>query len=433
MEGMSLAPHHFQVQNRYFEDLIEFGACALHYNPVGFLGIEWNVDALRNGILSLSHARGFLPDGLAFVTPECDCLPGSRQVRDLISPMASSTTVHLAITELKVGAANCGEDNRYLPVDRTLADETNGADPRAITFGRKNFFLLLDGELKPGMSSLPIGRIIRDGAGHLIFDPEFIPPSLGVGGNARLLSIAGRLIELLEEKARSLAVDRTADSAGGLSQRDVASFWYLHCINSGLTELRHLVHAKQGHPEELYRAMLRLGGALCTFSLTSQPGDLPLYNHLNPEACFPQLERQIRSALEIMLPSTAIHIPLKAGALYLYNGEIIDSRCLGRARWILGVRAQTAESALITEAPRLIKFCSLAAIEKLVQRSLNGLDLVHLQVPPAEIKPKVEMQYFGISRNGPCWEHIQKTRKVGAYVPGQFPNPELELIVIMEA
>ena len=274
---------------------------------------------------------------------------------------------------------------------------------------------------------------MRDGAGHLIFDPDFIPPSLSVRANGRLMSMAKRLIDLLEEKASSLAMDRSPDSTGGLSQRDVASFWYLHCVNSGLAELRHIYHAKQGHPEELFRAMLRLGGALCTFALTSHPRDLPLYQHLEPEACFPPLEAHIRASLEIMLPSTAIQIPLPSTVRYLHEGEIVDSRCLGRARWLLGIRAQTPESVLITEAPRLVKLCSLAAIERLVQRSLNGLELTHIQVPPAEIKPKVEMQYFGVSRTGPCWEHIQQTRKVGAYVPGQFPAAELELIIILEA
>jgi len=52
--------------------------------------------------------------------------------------------------------------------------------------------------------------------------------------------------------------------------------------------------------------------------------------------------------------------------------------------------------------------------------------------PPAEIAAKVESQYFAINRAGPCWEHILQTRKVGVYVPGEIPAPEMNLIVLLD-
>ena len=44
----------------------------------------------------------------------------------------------------------------------------------------------------------------------------------------------------------------------------------------------------------------------------------------------------------------------------------------------------------------------------------------------------MEMQYFGINRSGPFWDSITKTRRVGIYVPGELPNPELELLVVLD-
>jgi type VI secretion system protein ImpJ len=43
------------------------------------------------------------------------------------------------------------------------------------------------------------------------------------------------------------------------------------------------------------------------------------------------------------------------------------------------------------------------------------------------------MQYFGVSKAGPCWDHIVQSRQVGVYVPGELPVPELELLVILES
>src|ERR1041385_4736982 len=74
-EGMYLGPHHFQVQSRYFEDSTQFATSSLWFAPYGVAGCELDADALQNGTLSVLHARGIFPDGLAFEMPECDPLP----------------------------------------------------------------------------------------------------------------------------------------------------------------------------------------------------------------------------------------------------------------------------------------------------------------------------------------------------------------------
>ena len=54
-----------------------------------------------------------------------------------------------------------------------------------------------------------------------------------------------------------------------------------------------------------------------------------------------------------------------------------------------------------------------------------------MQVRPSAISVKVECQYFTISRTGPGWEHIMRSRTVGVYVPGELPSPETELVVVV--
>lgn len=433
-EGMHLAPHHFQAQKRYFEDLIDFTSQSLHYAAFGFAGVEWSEESLKNGRLELIHARGFMPDGLAFVMPESDALPDSRPVADLLSPVARHATVHLAVPPYNSGGANCaGERTRFIPDERKIVDENQGGEERSVTLGRKNFRLLLDSELTPELTSMPIGRIMRDGAGNLIFDPDFIPPVITIQGSKRILILLNRLVEILASKAEALRPERASSKLGGMSQRDVASFWYLHCINSAIADLNHVAQVTKGHPEELYRLLLKLGGALCTFNLRKDPAELPLYDHLQPERCFPPLDAHIREALETILPTSATQIPLRMYAPYLYEGAVTDDRCLAKARWILGIRAQTAESVIITRTPQLVKVCSRDFIERLVQGAHPGLELIHLPIPPTEIQTKTEMQYFSISRVGPCWQQIARIKQVGVYIPGEFPAPEVELIVILEA
>lgn len=431
---MHLAPHHFQAQKRYFEDLIDFTSQALHFAAYGFAGIEWSEEALRNGRLELLHARGFMPDGLAFVMPESDALPASRPVAELLSPVARFATVYLALPPYISNGANCtDESTRFRPDERKIIDENHGAEERPVILGTKNFRLLLETELTPEYTAMPIGRIMRDGAGNLVFDPDFIPPVITIQGSKRIMILLNRLVEILGAKAVALRPERASSKLGGMSQRDVASFWYLHCINSALADLQHVATVKKGHPEELYRMLLKLGGALCTFNLKKDPADLPLYDHLEPEKCFPALDAHIREALETILPTSAVYIPLRMYAPYLYEGNVTDDRTLNKARWILGIRAQTAESVIILRTPQLVKVCSRDFIERLVQGAHPGLELTHMPIPPSEIQTKTEMQYFSISRVGPCWQQTSRIKQVGVYVPGELPAAEVELIVILEA
>src|SRR5215471_15964840 len=437
-EGMYLGPHHFQVQSRYFEDSTSFATSSLWFAPYGVAGCELDADALQNGTLSLLHARGIFPDGLVFDMPECDTLPPARTIANLFPPTADRMTVSLAIPNRRPGARNCaisGEapDARYVSTTRPIHDENTGVDERPVSLGRKNLRLLLDVESAEGLTTLPIARVMRDGHGHFIFDPAFIPPCLQISASESLMLMLRRLIEILGEKSAGMGRTSDGTSFAEFSSREIASFWLLHAVNSGLSPLRHLWVSKRGHPEELYLEMTRLAGSLCTFAMDSHPREIPLYNHDQLDETFRALDQHIRRHLETIVPTNCVAIPLKPGEKYFYLGEVADQRCLNRSRWILAVRAAAGEVEIITKTPQLIKVCSEAFVPELVRRALPGLALVHMPTPPPAVSARVDFQYFSISKGGPCWDHIVQTRRVGVYVPGELPEVELALLVVLES
>jgi type VI secretion system protein ImpJ len=440
-EGMYLAPHHFQAQSRFFEDSLHFATSSLWNETYGFAACEVDPDALQNGILALSHARGIFEDGLAFDMPECDPLPQARSFGELFSPTADHLTLSLAVPRWIPEGKNCELElvgntaSRYNCKVETLHDENTGRDEKQVPLGRKNLRLIVDSEIIPSLLTLPVARVVRDGAGRFVCDPTFIPPSLTVTASPRLMSLLSRLVEILEEKSASVAADQQQGKGKfqtGLTARQVSQFWFLHAINSSLTPLRHFLLSKHGHPEELFREMSRLAGALCTFGLDAHPRSLPNYDHRNLDRCFDALDDHIRRHLEIVVPAQAIVIPLKQTGRYFFEGVVQDQRCFGRGRWILGVHSPIAESDLISKAPQLLKLCSAKFVPDLVKRAMPGLGLTHVQVPPSAIAAKVDSQYFVVNKSGPCWEHIMKSHLVGVYVPGELPSAELELIVILE-
>jgi type VI secretion system protein ImpJ len=444
-EGMYLGPHHFQAQSRYFEDAIQFSADSLWFSPFGLLGYELNGEALRNGTLSLSHARGVFEDGLPFDMPSADPLPEARQIGELFPPTANALLAYLAVPQRKQLGGNCmlehtgqsGPSNgtRFLAEEHAVFDEISGGDEKRVRLGRKNIRFLFEGEKLDGWERLPLARILRDGAGHFIFDEKFVPPVLRFSASEALMGMTRRLVEILTQKNSAFAgATRGYDrQATGMSAQQIATFWFLHAVNSGLASLRHLYLSKQGHPEELYAEMLRLGGALCTFGLNASPGNLAVYDHLDLQACFEALDTHIREHLELVVPTNCLSVKLEQVDRYFWEGDISDTRFFGNCRWYFSIASNIGEAELITGTPALVKVCSARFVPELVKRALPGMRLTHVSNPPSSLAPRITNQYFTINRSGPCWDHLLETRRAGIYVPGDIPAPELELLVLLDS
>jgi type VI secretion system protein ImpJ len=440
-EGMYLGPHNFQAQSRYFEDSLNFVTTSLWRDAYGFAGLQFDGDALRNGTLAMTSGRGLFEDGLAFDLPGSDAAPPPREFGPLFSPVADHLTMHLAVPINLHEGRNMSLDNgtsgsvRYLSMEQTLPDENTGRDEKKIKIGRKNLQLLAESELTEQFVSLPVLRIVRSGSGRFESDLSFVPPCLSLSASGFLTSMLSRLVDILDDKSAAFAREqqqRHGAFQAGLSPRHVAQYWFLHTLNSNVSMLRHFLLSKHVHPQELFREMSRLAGALCTFGFEVHPRSLPVYDHRDLGACFEALDGHIRRHLEIVMPSKAIVVPLRSVGNSLYDGEIKDERCVGASRWLLEIRSPIGEADLITRVPQLVKVCSSRFVVELVKRALPGLVLTHLPTPPAEVAAKVESQYFVINRTGPCWENILQTRRAGVYVPNEIPTPEINLIVLLD-
>ncbi len=441
-EGMHLAQHHFQVQNRYFEDSIAFALSQLFFKPYGLAGYDFDAEALRNGTVAVVHARGVMPDGLGFHFPDADPLPPPREVRELFSPTQESHVVLLAIPPYRAGQANCAlgptpadAGARYLAEQTPIADDLTGRDEKPVSLGRKNFRLLLDAEVSGDVVALALARVRRDGAGAFIYDPDYIPPLLQVGASESLMELLRRVIEVLDAKSETLAGQRLKIPKPGAESgtRDVSSFWLSHAIHSSLAPLRHVLEQKRSRPEQAYAELARLAGALCTFALDSHPRALPAYDHDRLGECFAALERHIRSHLELVVPTNCISVPLSRSRKLLHTGKVLDQRCFGPSKWVLGVRSRTKAADLIRGVPPLVKVCAGQHIVRLVSSGLAGLALEHLAAPPSAIPRDPAAQYFAIERTGPCWEGMTKTGDVGVYAPETLADAEFELHIVLES
>ncbi|MGA7316822.1 MAG: type VI secretion system baseplate subunit TssK [Silvibacterium sp.] len=442
-EGMYLGPHHFQTQSRYFEDSIAFLAASLWLEPWGLLHAELDQKAIRNGNAVLLHASGIFPDGLTFELPNSDPPPPTRNLLEVFPSTDAVLPLYLAVPSRRDNGFDCdlsttanGGANgvRFSRMQRTLRDETNGIDEREIELGQKNIRLVTEAELTQDMLSISIAHVLRDGRGHLVYDEDFIPTCLRLSASEPLMLLIKRLIETIGEKSGTIA--RSARRHGrfeaGTAALDVANYWFLHALHNSIPPLQHLSTTRHAHPEDLFIELSRLAGALCTFAVDSDPRQLPSYDHRSPGPAFRALDAHIRRHLEIVVPSNTVTLDFHPIEPYIQAADVLDERCLRRARWVFGVRSGLGESELLNLVPRLVKVCSSRFVPELVKRALPGMTLTHLPVPPTALRAEVDMQYFAVETTGPCWEHILQTRKVGVYIPGEISKPEFDLTVIVE-
>lgn len=437
---MHLAQHHFQHQNRYFEDATSFALETLFFEPWGLAACELDDEALLNGTVSLPHARGVMPDGLPFHFPE-DAPPEPLEIRERFSPTQDAHLVLLGIPKYRSEGPNCASDGkepagaRYRSAPRPVTDETTGHDEKQVAVAGKNFRLLLDAEVPEDLVTLPLARVSRDGAGHFVYDAEYIPPCLQLRASPGLLDLLRRLVEILDTKAEALSRDRV-ESGGATSDyasREVVGYWLSHAVHAALPGLRHHLGTRTAHPESLYREMGRLAGALCTFTAGAHPRDLPSYDHGDLEATFHGLDRHIRRNLDVVLPSGGVRIPLEPMEPYFHSGTILDRRCLAPgAEWYLAVRPGKDDPELTATVPRVVKLCSAKHIVRLVQAAYPGLELEHVPSPPSALSPRVGSRYFRIARSEPCWKSVTETGEMGVYVPAAVADAEFELVVLVE-
>jgi type VI secretion system protein ImpJ len=437
-EGMHLGPHHFQMQSRYFEDTLWFLSSNLRQQPWGFLHYSLDTEAIRNGLAILSFASGILPDGLIFDLPDCDSVPDPAHMSNLFSSTDSEMILYLAIPPRHDQGLDCdlvgGASTRYSAVQRNLRDESIGQGENNVSFARKNLVLLSQAQLSEDAVSFPIARVVRDGNGGFSYAPEFIPPCLRIGACESLVLLLHRLTQAIDEKNISTRNMRLSSGRFelGTSALDVANYWFLHALCSTLPALRHHLQDRRSHPEDVYRDLARLAGALSTFSLESAQDEIPPYRHEDLTSTFRGLDALIRRYLEVVAPSNSISLQFRKSDQYIYSADVKDERCLRRSRWIFGIRSPVTDSVLLRQTPKLVKVCSAEGVGKLVQRALPGLELLHLPVPPAALHAQADMHYFSISLSGPCWQHILQTKQVGVYLPGDLGDANFDITIITE-
>jgi type VI secretion system protein ImpJ len=437
-KGTFLTPQHLQLQDRFLEDSLNFRLQALKFCAWGFSELVLDQELLADGQLAISRASGIFPDGLLFDIPGSDQPPPSKALAEFFDPGVRDLDIYLTVPDyrdkgLNVTAVGRNGGSRYLAEITTVRDENTGTGEKPVQIARKNLRLLAANETREGSSGLRIANVQRTEAGAFRLNTRLVPPLLEVRASDYLLGLVNGLLEILSAKSSQLAAGRRQKnlSLADFTASDIANFWLLYTVNSHIPVLSHLLQGQRCHPEELFSALTALGASLTTFSTTIRPRDLPLYDHLNLSKVFTDLDEKLRLLLETVVPTNVVTLPLKHVNNTIYATDIEQDKYLNNTRMYLAISAETAEDSIIRKVPQMVKVCSATHIEQLISNALPGVTLTHLPNPPSAIPVKMKYQYFSLNQSGAAWESVTRARNFAAHVPGDFPNPQMELLILL--
>jgi len=437
-KGTFLSPQHLQLQDRFLENLLQFQLDSLTFRPWGFRSLQISRESLAAGSLGISSASGIFPDGLLFDIPASDQAPPPKILAECFEPDQTTLDVYLAVPQYRERGLNVATSTRqgsarYRAEIELFRDENTGLSEKPIQIARKNLRLLADGESLDGFSTLRVARILRTPAGTFQSDPRFVPPLLNFQASDYLAGIARQLVEILTARSGAISGLRRQknQSLADFTAADIANFWLLYTVNTAFPQFRHLFETRGGHPEELFSAMLSLAGSLTTFSSRVHPRDLPPYDHDNLGGCFATLDEKLRLLLETVVASNVVSLPLKLLKPSIYATALDNDKYLVNSKMYLAIAAEAPQAEIVNKTPNLVKLCSASHIEHLVRQALAGVPMTYLPQPPPAIPVKLNYQYFALNQTGPAWESIQRARNFAAYIPGDLPNPQAELVIVL--
>jgi type VI secretion system protein ImpJ len=437
-KGTILTPQHLQIQDRFLTDSLQFQLRALNFRPWGFRSLRIDLQSLAAGSFALSEASGIMADGLLFNIPGSDSAPPPRSIAENFAADQETLGVFLSIPHYREQGMNVATalrdlDTRYRAEVEMIRDENTGQSEKPVMMARKNFRLLFENENREGSTAMKVAVIQKTQPGLFQLDPHFIAPLLTLSASDYLMSIARRLVEILSTKISTLSGTRRQknQSLADFTASDIATFWLLYTINNWFPAISHLFRTGTAHPEALFSAMSAMAGSLTTFSSSVHPRDLPAYEHEDLGRCFTELDEKLMMLLETVVPSNFVSLPFKEIQPNIYAVSIDQEKYLKNTRLFLAISSDTNSTEIISKTPHLIKICSADFIELLVQKALPGVPLLHSLNVPNAIPVKLTYHYFSLNQSGGPWESILRARNLAAYVPGDFINPQMELIILL--
>jgi len=432
-EGLFLRPHHLQQSDRYAEHLLDERVRLASPYPWGFSDIEIDQDVGQQCRFALRFGRGIFPDGTVFNFPADGTPPPAIDVPE----DAAGQIVWLGIPETTVNAVEVADGRedaatRYLQGRETIIDSTSAVrQEEEIDVAHPRLTYSIRSTPHPGQVCLPVARITEIKDRIVITDGTFAPPVLACHVHPVITGWIDSVIGWVERKLSELARYAADTSAGGGLQN--FDYLTLQMLNRLHPQLMHLRKSAYVHPERLYSEFLQLAGELATFATEERRArNYPVYDHDKLHDIFKPVLADIQAFLSAGYDRRAIRLPLEQLAPNAFKSTIVDRNLFSQANFVIEVAARRPLTEIQTEFPRLFKVGPFGQMRQIVYSNLPGIPLIHMPVPPAQIRALTDRVYFRLDKSTPLWREFSQDSAIGLQFSGNWPDLQLEFYAIRE-
>ena len=441
-EGLFLRPQHFQLQDAYHEQRLNYTVRATIPFAYGIQVLQFDESLLNTNVLALSKINMIWQDGEIYQAPAQDLLP-EPILLDILN-LKGEMQVYLALPILQANKKNVNfeansQSSRYhshLTATHDLFTDASIADITLLR--RRAEFKLFELSYEPqqldGYLYLPIGRIKRQSSGSFVLDDKFIPPILHIDSCEAVISNLKRTLNIIKAKIKAIQANNRENEQKLIEFRsgDIVSFWLVNALNTAHATLSHLLQYPHIHPERLFFELLRLTGSLLTFSTAYEIDQLPQYKHNNLEESFVQLDSILRDLLDTIISNRYISISLKEARPSYWMGSLESDKISRTTRLYLAVSSVAMPMHdLISYVPLRFKVGSTIDVEQRVVAALPAIAIQHLVQVPTAIPVRSGVSYFEIEPNGDLYQRMLDSETLCVYIPSGFQDIAIELIAVI--
>jgi type VI secretion system protein ImpJ len=450
-QGTLLQPQHLQLLERTCQGLLSPYQKYLepHFWGVGSLALRKS--ALGARTFQLLEGEFFFPDGTFVSLARNGCIDARAFDEDWVEG-GRPFTVYLGLKKWR----EPGENVIVLPTLETVAaastrfvttsepeevKDLHAGGPE-IQVKRLRFALKIFWETELDQLGeyelIPLAQLERFGA-EIRLSEDFIPPCLCCSASSSLQKLIGEIRDQLSARGRQLEELKRKRGIQGaeFGSRDLVYFLALQSVNRYLPLLFHYTGAGEIHPWHIYGLLRQLIGELSAFSeqvsvlgeLSDGKKALPEYQHRNLWGCFSAAQELISHLLDEITagPEYVIALPFDGA---FYAADLRPAIFDGRNRFYLAVKTEEDPATVLRALEEIAKLSSREHLELLITRSLPGIGLQHLQIPPQELPRRAGTVYFAINHRDDQWAAVAKHYCLALYWNAAPADLEIELMVV---
>lgn len=450
-QGLFLQPHHFQLQDRYFESSFAYVTRQLapHYWGVGRLEIDDS--ELQNEVFSVKQGEFIFQDGTGVSVPKTGrvCARSFKKT-GYKDGQALTAYVGLAkwkdtngnVTEFDASRVQKPSNTRFVspkkPVEVTnqYQDGTT-AQIRLMDYDIRIFWAD-EVESATDYLLIPVAQLYYDGKEVKISD-KFIPPTFALSGSEVLLMALQNIREQIFTRCRQLEKYKIPleSRRSELSPGYILYVLILQSLSKYVPLLYHLTSVSYIHPWVIYGALRQLVGELSTFTdqidvlgrFANNEELLPAYDHENLGECFEKAKTNIADLLHTILVIPEHVVPLSREESQ-FTAEMPADALTGKNEYYLSVTLQEELEDIVQTVEDYVKVSSADSIQTLIDRSLPGVPLTHSDRPLRVLPKSPGRYYFKIDSDHKQWREIREKKNIAVYWLDAPEDANVEIFIL---